>query len=125
MVREKHRWVFIEVIGDKIDERELTAAIRRKSYELFGTIGGAKIRFKLVEYDPENATGIIRVNLDGLDMLRTVFLFIREINGKEVLINDRLVSGTIKALKTKIKQKKTWKEIWEEKKNLISKLREE
>lgn len=111
MVREKHRWVIIEVIGDELSKEELIKAINQKIYELFGTIYGSKITYRLIEFDKSKGIGLIRVNLSALDMLRTVLLFIKEINGKKVLINDLLVSGTLKALQTKLKKKKTWSEI--------------
>jgi len=114
MVKEKHRWIFIEVIGEKIEQEELISAINRKINELFGTIYGAKIHYRLIEYNPDNGTGVIRVNLEGLDLLRTTFLFIKTINNKPVLINDALVSGTLKALKEKIHKKKLWHQIQHE-----------
>jgi len=111
MVKEKHRWVIIEVIGDELSKEELIKAINQKIYELFGTIYGSRVIYKLIEFDKSRGIGIIRVNLSALDMLRTVFLFLKEINGKKMLINDLLVSGTLKALQTKLKKKETWDKV--------------
>ncbi len=108
MMKEKHRWVLIEVIGDKVSKDELRKAINQKIYELFGTIYGSKITYKIISYDEVSKIGIIRINLDALDMFRTAILFIRNIEGNPVLINDLLVSGTLKALQRKLTKIETW-----------------
>ncbi len=114
MIREKHRWILFEVIGDKVTLQELLIAIRRKAYELFGTFGAAKIRFKIIEFDEEKGVGIMRINLDGLDLMRTLFLFLRKIDEKKIMLNDLLVSGTINALRKKAISRRTWNQITEE-----------
>lgn len=123
-LREKHRWILIEVIGESVNKNELIKAINQKIFELFGTIFGSKIRYRLVEFNEDQGIGLVRVNLDAIDLFRTALLFLREINGKKVLVNDLLVSGTIKALRRKVINREIWSKVIKEK-NLINKLEEE
>ncbi len=115
MVREKHRWILIEIIGDSISKDELIKAINQKIYELYGTVYGAKVRYRLVDFDEKENIGIIRINLDAIDLFRATLPFIKEVSGKKVLINDVLVSGTINALRKKMSKKSSWSRIWKEK----------
>ncbi|MHA1617590.1 MAG: Rpp14/Pop5 family protein [Candidatus Njordarchaeales archaeon] len=110
VVHEKTRWVFFEVIGDPIEESELRQGLRRILFELFGTFGASQVYFRIVEYDPEKGVGILKVNLEGLPLLRVALFFLKSIGPKRIIINDLLVSGTIAALRRKIPRVRTWRE---------------
>lgn len=107
-MHEKHRWVAFENLGEKISKGELVFALRKKALELFGLFGYSCIDFRLIEFDEENQTGIVLVPLNGLPLLRVIFLFLRVINNKKVFLNDVLVSGTIKTLKERLKNNLLW-----------------
>ena len=106
MKQIKHRWIAFENLGEPISTKELISAIRRESLRLYGILRAGDLKFLLVEFNEEKQFGIIRVSLKGLRMLRTIFFFLREINGKKVLFNDLLVSGTIRSLRKKLKEKR-------------------
>ncbi len=105
MKQRKHRWIAFENLGEPVSAKELISAIKKESIRLYGILRAGDLGFLLVEFNEEKQFGIIRVPLKGLRMLRTIFFFLREINGKRVLLNDLLVSGTIKSLRKKLKEK--------------------
>ncbi len=104
MVRRKYRWIFIEIISEKIPDRtHLENTLRRKSLELFGTLRAPQ--FKLVRYNQEKGVGIIRCLREDLNKVRLILAFTRTIDNSKIVINDALVSGTFKKLRDKIKLK--------------------
>jgi len=115
-LREKYRYIYFKIhkfeendeSEEKISIGELSDVFWKTSIEIFGEIGASKGTFWIIakEYDEEKGTGIIRCNSKTLHMLRTILLFITEINGKKVIIHPYFASGTLKALKRKIRKEK-------------------
>ncbi len=108
-LRDKRRYVYFKIYcEERIGIGELSDAFWKTGIEMFGEVGFSKGTFWIIgkEYNEEKGTGIIRCTSKTLHMLRTVLMFITEINGKKVIIHPCLVSGTLKALKRKIKEEK-------------------
>jgi len=108
MKKEKDRWLAIEVIDEDLSREELTKILREKFYELFGTFGVIVAPIYVLEKDPRGYF-IAKTTSAGLDMIRTCCLFIQKPQ-----INIILVSGTLKKLREKMKERKLWKEICKE-----------
>lgn len=113
------RWLLFEVLGNncEIEKKELAFQIKNALYTNFGTFVNLKVSFWLHEY--ENHTGILEVNQEGIKLLRTTLTLITSINEKKLMINDIIISGTLKKLKEESKNTINWKE---ERKKLRSKL---
>ena len=102
MPREKHRWILFEIIhkNESIDKDTLIKLLRKKTYELYGSLCAPK--FRVVEYDEKKAKGIICCPRDGLNKLRVILAFIREGPKKmPIFINDLYCSGSLRKLKEK------------------------
>lgn len=90
-----------EIINEgEVDIQSVMRALRRKSYELFGTFYAPV--FQLIEFDPKTKIGIIRCAREDVEKLRVVFAFLRKIDSdKPIVINDIYCSGTLKKLREK------------------------
>ncbi|NIQ07485.1 MAG: hypothetical protein GWO20_17710 [Candidatus Korarchaeota archaeon] len=114
------RWLLFELLGrdEPIEKKQLALAIKRVLYKTLGTFANLKLSFWIHEL--ERNRGILEVNQKGLTLLRTNFTLMDSIEGKEVLIIDLLVSGTLKSLKEKRNNVTFWTEARKKLKQEIS-----
>jgi RNase P/RNase MRP subunit POP5 len=57
---------------------------------------------RVIEWDDGNQAAIVRVNHNRLNEMRAAMAHMSEIGGTEVRVDIKRVSGTIKALRSKI-----------------------
>ena len=99
--KERQRYILFKTISeDPINEKDLIRAIWRNLYQLYGDVGAAKTGLWLVEYD-KGRYGIIRTNIQGLDMVKATLAMIRRIDQHDCILSVIATSGTIHALKKK------------------------
>jgi RNase P/RNase MRP subunit POP5 len=72
--------------------------------KLYGEYGASLTNLSLIEYDVENKTGIIRTSLATVNLVRASLASILSVAGKEVAVHVFAVSGTVKALRGKLKR---------------------
>jgi RNase P/RNase MRP subunit POP5 len=95
----RRRYLNLHIESDNIKEESLNKLIESKIHFLYGVKGAVEINYKLIEFDPEENTAIIRCNHNRLNEMRVVLASITEAEKKPCRIHVTLVSGTIKSLK--------------------------
>ncbi|WBW74706.1 RNase P and RNase MRP subunit Pop5 [Schizosaccharomyces osmophilus] len=113
MVRFKSRYLLFEVLypqdkqfhefstipsDNAITSSGLSKLLRNTIAENFGDVGIGKVASSLsVKYfSPSTSTGILRVSRQHFRLAWAALCFLRELNGKPVVIRVVRVSGTIK-----------------------------
>jgi len=90
---------------EKIDKRKVVNAIWNAIYELFGDYGASKAGLATIDYEEEEKLLILRCYHKAIDMVKAAIAFITKIDDKPIAMHVIAVSGTIKALRRKIKGK--------------------
>ena len=100
-VRRRYLYVIVNS-KDTITEKNFKEVIADKIHFLYGVTGSTAINFRMIEWDNDKQAAIIRVNHTMLTEFRAVLAHIQEIKGKKTRLDVLRVSGTIKALKSKL-----------------------
>ena len=99
----RHRYVGFKVLSSTHPrKKEVQEGIRRSIIELFGAYGLSRIEPKIIEYNEEMSTGIIRCTHLYLPMLRASMASITAIGEFPAAFFTVSVSGTLKALRKKL-----------------------
>lgn len=99
--RRRYRYAGFRVLSSAhLEEREVREVIQRGIIELFGVYGLSMIEPKVIEYDLERSTGIIRCNYLHLPLLRASLASITAVGEEPLAFLVLKVSGTLKALRT-------------------------
>ena len=99
----RRRYLYAEIESEeKFTEPSFRSALEDKIHFLYGVTGATALNTRVIEWDDENQAAIIRVNHHKLNEMRAVLAHMSEVGGTEVRIDVKRVSGTIKALKSKI-----------------------
>jgi ribonuclease P/MRP protein subunit POP5 len=97
-LRESKRYLAFEVVSEKkMNFKTVEKAVEDACLGFFGSFGWSKANLKLVEYNDNK--GIIMMNHDGLDMVRSALLTINSIDNKKASIATKGVSGILKKAK--------------------------
>jgi RNase P/RNase MRP subunit POP5 len=72
--------------------------------KLYGEYGASLTSLSLIDYDVEKKTGIIRTSLVTVNLVRASLASITSVAGKDAAVHVLAVSGTIKALREKLKR---------------------
>ncbi|EPY51145.1 RNase P and RNase MRP subunit [Schizosaccharomyces cryophilus OY26] len=113
MVRFKSRYLLFEVLypqdkqfhehstipsDESITSSSLSKLLRNTIAENFGDVGIGKVASSLsVKYfSPSTSTGILRVSRQHIRLAWAALCFLRELNGKPIVVRVVRVSGTIK-----------------------------
>ena len=100
-LKEKRRYLVFEILTEsKLTFQEVQEAILKEATTFLGMLGVAKAGITFLE-DWKHNKGIIRVANKYLDHLQSVFVFIREINKKDVIITSVGISGTLHKARNK------------------------
>jgi len=70
--------------------------------KLYGEHGASTINLSLIDFNDENKSAILRVGHTSLELLKTALASITKVGDKPAAIHVLKVSGTIKALDTKM-----------------------
>jgi len=111
VLREKHRYIAFELISEEkfqIDQSTSKEFERSLQYEIFqrlGELGYSKVMPKLIFFGEKGTSliGIIRTTTAGISELRSALPFITQLEGKAVHLRSLCTSGTIAALRRKLK----------------------
>ncbi|MFP4118195.1 MAG: Rpp14/Pop5 family protein [Candidatus Woesearchaeota archaeon] len=101
-LREKKRYLVYEVLSDQdFDAVELSGSIKDNYSDLYGVKGvsEAGLLFPKGGFDKKRNRGIIRVADGFLDELRSSFVFISGINGKNAIVRSVIATGMMKRAK--------------------------
>ena len=104
MKRVKRRYLALQVETEVLPaEREFIDAVWASVTRLYGEVGASQTRLSLVDFDLERKVAVIRVSLASLNMIRASLAAITSIVGKEASVQVLSVSGTLKALFSRLK----------------------
>ena len=103
MKRIKRRYLALQIDTDKEpSRRELVDTIWGAIVKLYGEYGASQTSLTLINYDAEAKIAVIRTSLEALNLVRTSLASITSLIGDEAALHVVAVSGTIKALLTKL-----------------------
>ena len=105
----RRRYIAFKVEGET-SKRELEEAIRGSVERLYGLNGLWKLEPTLIEFDEQYQIGIVRCNHRWLPWMRASLTAITEIKGKPIALHVLRVSGTLRALRKRLR-KNTWSNI--------------
>jgi RNase P/RNase MRP subunit POP5 len=104
--RLKRRYLAFQIETDREPSRkELVDAIWGAIVKLYGEYGASQTNLTLINYDPETKIAIIRTSLEALNLVRTSLASITSLIDDEAALHVMAVSGTIRALLTKLSRR--------------------
>ena len=92
---------FKAVSGFPVSEAQLWGAVEHQLRLLYGVQGSYEADLRLIEYEPEVLSGVLRCSHDHLTQTRAALAHLSEIGGTPASIQVDKVSGTIKTLRRK------------------------
>ena len=96
--REKRRYILFELESEERFKREeIVTAIWNSSLEFLGELGVSRTSLWVHDYEP--GRGIVSCNTRSIDEIIMCLSLIQKIEGKNVRIYIKGISGTIKGLK--------------------------
>jgi RNase P/RNase MRP subunit POP5 len=100
--RRRRRYLKIAVRGDhNFVYKDVAEVIQKSVLNLYGVEGLSRAEPKLIDFDEEDLSGILRCNHFQLDNVRAALAHVTNIEGTTAAIRVLNVSGTIKSLKRK------------------------
>lgn len=92
------------ISDEKINFNQIANQINIKSKELLGLLETSKAGIQILRetWNPKTKKAIIRVNNKYVHKLKSCFLFINNIDGKDAVIQSIGLSGNISKIKKKI-----------------------
>lgn len=102
----RRRYIGFTVEGvDRLDKITIFNIFVNSISKHYGVKGLSMADLKLIEYNPEDNTGILKCNHIFLREVRVSIALIDEVQGNLACIHVNQVSGTIKTLREKTKSK--------------------
>jgi RNase P/RNase MRP subunit POP5 len=103
--RVKRRYLALQVDSDDVlSRREFMDAVWGAVVKLYGEYGASLTSLSLIDYDVEKKTAVVRTSLATVNLVRASLASVTSVAGKEAAVHVLAVSGTIKALREKLKQ---------------------
>ena len=104
MKRLKRRYLALQVETEVLpSELEFINAVWSSVMRLYGEVGASQTGLSLIDFDLERKVAVIRVSLASLNMVRSSLAAITSIVGKEASVQVLSVSGTLKALFSRLR----------------------
>ena len=101
--RTGRRYLGIQVVGQRrFTDKEVVDAVQKGVLRLYGIMGLSQIEPALIDFDEEEQRGILRCSRDHLRRMRAVLALTTEVSGSAAAVHVEMVSGTIKALRSKL-----------------------
>jgi len=97
-LKERKRYLAFEIVSKSAinDSKQVSENILTKSHEFLGVLGMSKAGIQTLKYNKANQRGLIKVNNKHVDELKAALNFVKDINGKDVIIKSIGVSGILK-----------------------------
>jgi len=103
----RRRYVAAVVEGCRtFAERDVYDAVWTSLVRLFGEYGASQAELYLVEYNEQKSQAIFRCSHKTLEMVKASIAATTDIANEKAAFRMVRVSGTLKALRTKVKSKK-------------------
>lgn len=103
-IKMKRRYLALKInYKTNLNPKDLMDAIWEAFIRLFGEYGASKTSLTLIDYNEESKVAIIRVAHTEVDRIRAALASITKIAAEPAAIYVLAVSGTLRALREKIK----------------------
>jgi RNase P/RNase MRP subunit POP5 len=98
----RRRYLAFRVLCSRgVPEEQLWDTIVSGFRLIYGVKGLSEANLKLIEYEPEASTGILRCSHDHVTQTRAALARVTELLGQPAIIQVDRVSGTIRSLRRK------------------------
>jgi len=102
--RVKRRYLALQFDCEGVpDEREIMDAVWAAVTNLYGEVGASLTGLTLINFNVERKVAVIRTSLASLPSVRASLASVTSVAGKEASVHVLAVSGTLKALFTRIR----------------------
>jgi ribonuclease P/MRP protein subunit POP5 len=100
----RRRYLALKIDSEEaLSSREFMNAVWSNVLKLYGEYGASHTGLVLIDYDEEKSFAVVRCAHKAVETVRTAVAFITKIGDKPVAIHVLKVSGTLKALYSKLK----------------------
>lgn len=100
----KRRYLALKIdSNEKFDSKEFMDAVWSALLRLYGEYGASRTSLALVDYNAEKKFAVIRVAHTEIGKVRAALASVTEIMAKPAAVHILKVSGTLRALRNKIK----------------------
>ena len=96
----KKRYILFQYEGPEMDEQSLKHGLYNEALKFFGELGLSYAALKLVSYDPNKKTGIIRCERSYQDKILGFLALLSFLDGSEARFIALRSSGTLKSLES-------------------------
>ncbi len=96
----KKRYVLFRLQGPDMEEQALKRAIYAEALKFFGELGLSEAALKLISYDREKKTGILRCERGYLEKILGFLALLDSLNGSEARLISIKSSGTLQGLES-------------------------
>jgi RNase P/RNase MRP subunit POP5 len=103
--RRGRRYIVFEVLGtEPVKFEELRDAIMGTVRRVYGELGEARLRVKLIEYDEVRRRGILRVRREFKLQALAVLGLTRDFNGRRLLLVPISTTGSLKRARALVRE---------------------
>jgi len=103
MNRRRRRYLLVKILADKaITDRAFSLRLDAAVEHLYGHVGLAEISPRVVSYNHERSTALVRCSAEGVQKLRATLALITEIENNRTAAFILGVSGTIRSLRQRL-----------------------
>ena len=101
-LREKSRYVLFKIYSTRtFNRKEVSKAIFDAIFQFLGEDTASELSLWFIRWYEDSNMGILKVEHNRVDKIKTTLSLIKEISGSKVLITSIGVSGTLKKLRKK------------------------
>lgn len=101
----KRRYVALSIdCSEPCRSSEFMDAVWSSVSKLYGEHGASKVNMRLISFDDEKKSAVIRVNHTSVELVRTATAAMTKVGNKPAAVHVLTVSGTLKALHKKLKR---------------------
>lgn len=94
----KKRYILFRYSGPPREEEPLKRALYAEALRFFGELGLSYVALKLVKYDANTKSGVLRCSRDYLDKTLGFLALLSSIEGSDARLTALKSSGTLKSL---------------------------
>jgi len=104
----RRRYIAVKIVGDhEFEEGDFYDAVWASILRLFGEYGASQAGLLLVDYDRVAKQAILRCSREALDLVKASTVAITAIRNAKATVHIVSVSGTLRALRKKVRNPKS------------------
>jgi len=100
MNRRGWRYLLVKIVANKVVTKEaFSVSLVASAEHLFGHVGLAELSSRVVSYDQDCSTALVKCSREGVEKLRASLALITEIQNSPAAVFVLRASGTIRGLR--------------------------